>query len=201
VPSHLTANLVAGRRRHFWIAAIGVLVLDQFTKLAFVGTHVAPGAAREDSPIVLIPGFLNLIARWNTRSAFSLGPDSAFFYMALTLAGLALVGYFFWTSPPGRLRPHLALGLVAGGAAGNLIDRILFHAVRDMIDAHLPSGPHWPTFNIADSAICIGVGLLIIEAFGKGEGSCAAQAEAAHRDEAAPPRPARSARKRTGTRR
>jgi signal peptidase II len=70
------------------------------------------------------------------------------------------------------LRPHLALGFVCGGALGNLIDRLAIGAVRDFIDLHWMDKANWPTFNLADAAICIGVGLLLLEALltgGKGK--------------------------------
>ena len=113
----------------------------------------------------MIHGFVDLIARTNKRGLFSGGPDSPLFYIVLSILGLALVAYFFVTSPPERLRPHLGLGMLAGGALGNLIDRLCLGVVRDMIDAHWLDWAHWPTFNIADSAICIGIGLLLLEAF------------------------------------
>ena len=195
LPSPLASRILGGRRNYFWLYLDVALALDQVSKHFLVGTAVSPGLATRR--ITLIPGLLDLLSRWNRHSAFSLGPGNALFYIIATLAGLALIGYFFATTPPDRLRPHLGLGLVAGGALGNLIDRIAFQAVRDMIDAHLFDWAHWPTFNVADTAICIGVGLLLLEAFQKPKESDAGKAGEA----VATPDSGVSRRKRRGSRR
>ena len=152
-------RLVGGRRNWFWIAAILVAGLDQLTK------QLIPYATGDGFRAVLVPGFLRLISlRPNPRGAFSLGPDAVSFYVAATLAGLALIGWFFVTTPAQRRLPFIGLGSVCGGALGNLIDRLLLGAVRDFIDMHWLDRAHWPTFNIADVGICVGVAVLIWEA-------------------------------------
>ena len=157
--SGIGSRILGGWRNYFWIAAIAVSAVDQLTKLA--------SARIGHEPIVLVPGFLDLVRpTLNPHGAFSLGPGRALFYTLATLAGLALVGWFFVTSPAGRLRPHFALGCVCGGALGNLVDRVTLGAVRDFIDLHWMGRAHWPTFNVADAAICLGVGLLLLEALG-----------------------------------
>jgi len=170
------SRVFGGRRGLFWAAAALVAVSDQLTKHLFMVPDEASARA-----MVLVPGFLNLLklplSRGNLRAAFSWGPDWPVFYIVLTLLGLCLIGWLFVTTPPTRLRPYLALGLVCGGALGNLIDRIRFGVVRDFIDAHWMDWKHWPTFNIADAGICIGVGLLLLEAILQKEGNEAAAPE------------------------
>ena len=165
MPSGLGSKILGGRRNYFWVAATVVVALDQFTKHIFV---LPIGLTRDD--IVLVPGLLEFVSQHNRRMAFSLGPSNPALYIVLAVFGLGLIGWFFVTTPPERLRPHLALGCVAGGALGNLVDRVFLPGVRDFISVYVPFLPWplfnpWPTFNIADAAICVGVGLLIIEAF------------------------------------
>ena len=152
--------LFSGSRKLFWFAAATALALDQLSKFLLA----APGALW-GRPIVVIPGLLALVQRRpNPRAAFSLGPSSALFYVIATLAGLVLIGYLWANSNPGKLLPHVALGLICGGALGNLVDRALFGAVRDFVDLHFREIFHWPTFNLADTAICVGVGMLLLDA-------------------------------------
>ena len=171
----LAHRILGPYRRWFWIAICAVTALDHLTK------HMFAPPDGEPYRIVLVPGFLNLVGRPpNPYGAFSLGPSGASFYIAVTVAGLALIAWFFVTAPAGRRLPHVALGCVAGGALGNLMDRLILGAVRDFIDLHWFDRAHWPAFNIADAGICVGVALLIWEAFhappegqraGKGEGT------------------------------
>ncbi len=152
--------LFSGCRKFFWFASAIALALDQLSKFLLA----APGA-RLGGPIVIIPGLFAFVQRRpNPRAAFSLGPSSALFYVIATLAGLALIGYLWANSNPSKLLPHVALGLVCGGALGNLVDRALFGAVRDFVDLHFKEIFHWPTFNLADTAICVGVGMLLLDA-------------------------------------
>ncbi len=74
-----------------------------------------------------------------------------------------------WLFRTRRVLPALALGLIVGGALGNVIDRLRLGAVFDFIDVHL-AGYHWPAFNLADSALSIGVVLLIIDGLFEGSG-------------------------------
>jgi signal peptidase II len=81
------------------------------------------------------------------------------------LSGLALavvIGLVIWLKRTDQLLTGLGLGLVIGGAAGNVIDRIRFGAVIDFLDFHL-AGYHWPAFNVADAAICVGAALMLAD--------------------------------------
>lgn len=137
------------------IAAFGAL-FDQLTKLLSVKV-----LASSYDFIALTP-FLNIVHRLNTGIAFSLGDGFGeagrwFFIIVALVVSLALFIWFVFATTPLRT---LAIGLLIGGAIGNTIDRLRLGGVIDFIDFHLYSW-HYPTFNLADSLIFIGVGLLI----------------------------------------
>jgi signal peptidase II len=116
--------------------------------------------------ISIIPGFFNLTHVHNPGGAFGFlaqngSPWRHWIFLAAALLALAMILYFHHQTP--RTHPYLSLGLslIFGGAIGNLIDRLRFGEVVDFLDfyvAHL----HWPTFNVADSAVTVGVGIFII---------------------------------------
>lgn len=141
-----------------WLAA--VTGLDQLTK-----SMVLAGFRLYES-IPVIPGFFNLTFITNTGAAFGLlaGEQTLLrqvFFIAVAMVAL-LVLFFSYRHlhSQGRLFVH-AIGLIAGGAVGNLIDRLRFGHVVDFLDFYV-KGYHWPAFNVADSAITIGVGLFIL---------------------------------------
>jgi signal peptidase II len=122
-----------------------VLVADQVTKHA-VESGIAPGQVRN-----VIPGVVKLVDVRNTGVAFSLFSGGGTIVLVITAVALtALVGYF--VVRPGRRMLWLPTGLLLGGAIGNLIDRVRDSAVTDFIKL-----PHWPAFNVADTAITVGV--------------------------------------------
>jgi signal peptidase II len=144
------------------IAAI-VVIIDQATK-AMVLARLAPGV-----PIPLVDGLLALTLVFNPGLAFGLlaGLPVAWRWLVVVLslgalAMLARVAMRILT--PGGVLDRLAVGLVFGGAVGNLVDRARFGAVVDFVDLHY-RGWHWPAFNAADSAITIGVTLLALRLF------------------------------------
>jgi signal peptidase II len=119
---------------------------------------------------VIIPGFLNIVHSENPGMAFGLfadhdSPWRSFLLVGVSLGILIFLGRLLWLAKPGprngRLQPY-ALALVMGGAAGNLYDRIVRGSVTDFIDAYAGSY-HWPTFNVADSAITIGAIMLALD--------------------------------------
>ncbi len=146
-----------------WVSAV-VLVLDQASKLT-----IDSGMHLYDS-IALLP-FFNLTYVHNTGAAFSFLSEAGGWQRWL-FAGLAIVmssAIGIWLS---RLQKHetfmaIALSLILGGAIGNLIDRIAYGYVIDFLDVYYQTW-HWPAFNIADSAICVGVGLMLLESLGIG---------------------------------
>jgi signal peptidase II len=138
--------------------ALGVLAFDQASKLWLIG-FLAGGPAIELTP------FLNLVLVWNRGVSFGMlgaadfGPWPFVALSAVIVAGLAI-----WLWRLDRLWLALAVGAVIGGALGNVVDRIAYGAVADFLDFHL-RGYHWPAFNVADSAIVIGVAAIVLEAF------------------------------------
>ena len=160
----LSRNLAVqlGKLRYLYVS-LGVVVLDQWTKW-LVELHLPHHAAHP-----VIPGFLNLTHVRNTGVAFGLfasegGNGGPWLLTLLGLAALTAVGLYFWYAPPGDRLLLIALSLVVGGAIGNLIDRVSSGAVTDFIDVYVGTH-HWPSFNVADSAISIGIVLMAIDSF------------------------------------
>ncbi|MGZ9097582.1 MAG: signal peptidase II [Micavibrio sp.] len=112
--------------------------------------------------IEILP-FFNLVMVWNKGVSFGLfNSDSDFGPMLLILLAAVIVVVFgAWLARTKKPVIALSLSLIIGGALGNVIDRIRFQAVADFLDFHA-FGFHWPAFNIADSAITIGIGILLI---------------------------------------
>jgi signal peptidase II len=148
-----------------------VALLDQATKWGFYAWLT--GLAFWDrapvplprGPVVEAAPFLNFVVVWNhgvSCGMFNRGSDEAAWI--LVLVALAITGAMAWwlARAPSRL-VAAALGLVIGGALGNVVDRIRFGAVFDFVDLHA-AGWHWPAFNVADAAIVAGAGLLLLDA-------------------------------------
>ena len=117
--------------------------------------------------VTVIPGFFNLVHVLNTGIAFGLFPSrgetfGTVLLAVLGLAALSIVGVYFSRAESHQRLLLFALALIMGGAVGNLIDRLLLGAVTDFLDVYV-SDWHWPTFNVADSAISVGIGLLALE--------------------------------------
>lgn len=141
----------------FVLAAL-TLGLDQLTKLAVVNT-MALGQS------IAISDFFNLVYVLNTGAAFSFLADAGgwqkWFFSGLALLVVLVLGWMIVKAPKQRAFATGA-SLIIGGAIGNVIDRLTIGAVVDFIDLHWRSW-HWPAFNVADSAICLGAFLLIVD--------------------------------------
>ena len=125
-----------------------------------------------DSFRVLIPGLLNLTHANNPGVAFGLLADSEqpWVPFLLILFSVSVIGLLTWLLVTGRAGGWLGqcgIALILGGALGNVLDRVLHHSVTDFIDFHIGSH-HWYTFNIADSGIVVGAGLVLLELFRDG---------------------------------
>jgi signal peptidase II len=108
----------------------------------------------------------------NPGAAFSLFAEApaeirAPFFIGTTLIAIGLIISFFRKLSPGDRLSALALGLILGGAVGNLLDRLIYGAVVDFLRLQLWVGYSWPDFNVADSSIVIGVALLVLELFAR----------------------------------
>jgi signal peptidase II len=147
-----------------WLSFLAV-ILDQATKLAVNSTM------QLYQSIQVLPYF-NLTYVHNTGAAFSFlsqaGGWQRWFFAGLAIAISIVIT--FWLA---RLQKHevllaAALSLILGGAVGNLIDRLAYGYVIDFLDVYYRDW-HWPAFNIADSAITVGVALMLAESFGLGK--------------------------------
>lgn len=153
-------------RRSFWAGYISIMstvvFLDQGTKALITGNMELYQGIR-------IAPFLNFVYAFNEGAAFGFGSDfglnSNLIFLILGFAILCVLIYLVWSSRHIRSQLNLAYSLVAGGAAGNLIDRLIYGHVIDFLDFHY-AGWHFWTFNIADSAITIGAILLIMDLLG-----------------------------------
>jgi len=140
------------------IICIVITVADQFTK-HIIQTDFRLGEVRE-----IVPGFFNLTYLRNTGAAWGMLSNYSHLLMIVSVVMLALMIFFRRSFLTDTWEHRIALGLLTGGIVGNLIDRIKFGHVTDFLDFHIKNH-HWPSFNIADSAICIGVGIYIISSY------------------------------------
>ncbi|MEI7607276.1 MAG: signal peptidase II [Rhodospirillaceae bacterium] len=136
--------------------AIVVVLLDQASKGYVIDLLTPPPHA------VILTDWLNLVMTWNHGISFGLFSGQAGPYIFVAVALAVSAGLVVWMVRDRRLGAALWLGLVIGGAIGNVIDRVRLGAVADFIDVHAGTW-HWPAFNIADSAITLGVALILID--------------------------------------
>lgn len=149
------------KRVHYLIIAAAVILLDIWTKwlvIARIDLHEA---------IPVIPKFFQLVHVRNTGAAFGLGAnaDSRLIPLLLNLGAIAVflvVVVYAWRAAVTDRVLQTGLHLILGGAIGNLLDRFRFGYVVDFLDVYVGTH-HWPAFNVADSAICIGIVLLFFD--------------------------------------
>ncbi|MBI4298485.1 MAG: signal peptidase II [Chloroflexi bacterium] len=133
-----------------WLLTIALttLVLDQFTKFIIQSSfYEGQSLPRE--------GFFRITYTTNTGSAFGLFPNQTLFLVVASFIGIAFLIFFYRSHPLRGNLIKLSLGLQLGGAIGNLLDRVRLGMVIDFIDVGI-----WPVFNLADSAIVVGIGIL-----------------------------------------
>ncbi len=164
------------KRVHYLVISLAVIVLDAWTKWLVadrIDTHEA---------VPIIPNFFQLVHVRNTGAAFGIGANAESQLVPLMLNAGAIavfcvvVVYALRSAVTDRLLQS-GLHLILGGAIGNLIDRFRFRYVVDFLDVYATWGGrehHWPAFNVADSAICIGIGLLFLDMRRRPEESVAA---------------------------
>lgn len=144
----------------WFLAAAAVVVADRLSKWAALA-GLRPGESVE------MTGFFNLVLVFNRGAAFSFLADApgwqAPLFIAVALVASGIVSWMLWCNPGKRLL-CAGLALILGGALGNLWDRVAYGHVVDFLDFHA-MGWHWPAFNVADSAISVGAGILIAESF------------------------------------
>ena len=155
---------MAPKTRFFALSVAIALPLDQLTK-QWIVRHFYYSEVWS-----VIPGWLDLTHVRNPGGAFSFFADGApelriTFFVVTSLLAIAMLGVFFFKLPRESRFTGAALGAVLGGAVGNLIDRLVYGGVIDWIDVHLTATYTWPTFNMADSCIVVGVIVLLLETF------------------------------------
>src|SRR5690348_7571856 len=135
------------------------VVVDQISKELLLRHLLKAGALQP-----VIDGFFQLVIVWNPGVSFGLmGGDRALPPWVLSAVAIAVcVGLFLWLRRTARPLTGWGIGLVMGGAIGNVIDRARWGAVFDFADFHVHQW-HWPAFNVADSAIVVGVGMMFID--------------------------------------
>lgn len=144
--------------RIFALTAGIILMLDQLSKI-YIDRNFELSQSKR-----VISNFFHITYVRNPGAAFGIFSDSAvrvpFFISISLIAALGILCYLRRVSSE-KTWQHLSLGLIFSGAIGNLIDRLRLGEVIDFIDVHWYNY-HWPAFNIADSAICVGVGIMLI---------------------------------------
>lgn len=149
------------KRIHYLAITATIIILDFWTKwlvIRRIDLHEA---------IPIIPNFFQLVHVRNTGAAFGIGANAASKLVPLLLnvgaiaVFFVVVVYAFRSAVTDRLL-QTGLHLILGGAIGNLLDRFRFGFVVDFLDVYVGTH-HWPAFNVADSAICIGIGLLFLD--------------------------------------
>lgn len=170
----MTLGEAVGARRWYFAATLAVVAADQATKIA------ADRWLDRSGPVPVIPGVFNLWYSRNRGGLFGYFADLADPWRALLLTlfplvAVALIAYFLARSEEQRRSTLAGLALILGGAIGNLVDRVARGEVVDFLDAYVSWPPlagwltdrfgtvHWPTFNVADSAIVVGAGLLVLD--------------------------------------
>ena len=153
-------------RLPYGLTTLTILILDQVTK-QMISSRMEIHSSR---PIV--PGFLHLTFVTNTGALFGILRDlptlhRAVLFTAVPIMAIALILYFQYRTTLMDVMAQTGLALILGGALGNLIDRLRLGFVIDFIDVFIGSY-HWPAFNVADSSICIGVSLLVVDVFRQG---------------------------------
>jgi signal peptidase II len=151
-------------KRKYWILlifCIGVLLLDQWTKSMVV--QKLPLYQK----VSVIQGFFDLTHVRNTGGAFGIfggekGGLGSILFVVVSLIAIGAIVFLFLRIKENEKTLAFSFSLILSGAVGNLIDRLRYGEVVDFLDFHLASY-HWPAFNVADSAICVGIGLMALE--------------------------------------
>ncbi len=152
------------------LTVVLIVVLDQLSKYVVVSNFVLY-EVRE-----IIPGFFNLVYVTNTGAAFSFladidSPWRHYFFLGISFIAILGLSWYYCIQKKelGTRTAGVVLGLLSGGAIGNLLDRLRYGAVTDFLDFYYASW-HWPAFNVADSAIFVGAFMLILLNFSRSKG-------------------------------
>ena len=159
------------KRIYYIILSLTVVVLDALSKW-WIAAHIPLHTS-----VTVIPGLFQIVHVRNTGAAFGIGANSSSPLVPLILNGGAILVFFIVVAYSVRAAAtdrllQSGLHLILGGAVGNLLDRFRFGSVVDFLDVYFVNGGsehHWPAFNVADSAICIGIAILFLDMWRKPE--------------------------------
>ena len=154
----LRVNLIFG------MCVVLFLALDLWSKSWVQRWALCKYGPRQMRGYDLIPKTLGIWYKENEGGVFGWGQGKAHLFIIFTFVALGMLGWLFWTTDRRQLHLNIGIGLITSGALGNLYDRLFNEGrVRDFIDFHIGDWYHWYTFNVADSCICVGVGLLMLD--------------------------------------
>jgi len=138
--------------------ALVIVLFDQLSKYFMLNQVLGEHIVIEVTP------FFNWVRAWNTGVSFSMFNNYGHLgtIMLSVVAGVIIVALIIWLKSEHNRLAQIALGMIIGGAIGNVIDRIRLGAVFDFLDFHIAEN-HWPAFNLADSFICVGAIILIVQ--------------------------------------
>ena len=157
------------------LAGLGIVALDQLTKV-LASKNLALGES-----VAVVPDLVHFTMVHNTGMAFGLlsGSDMPYKSLLVTLASLlamAALAYFALQSATSQRTARVGLLCILGGALGNILDRVRLGYVVDFVDIFYGNA-HWPAFNLADTCISVGVGLLLLDSFRQNDSSRAASSK------------------------
>nr|WP_183791262.1 signal peptidase II [Allorhizobium borbori] len=136
---------------------LAALVVDQATKWIIINWVMVPPR------VIPITGFFNLVLGWNTGVSFGMFSTSSVWALVF-LSAVIMVALFMWLTRAQSTLQAAAIGLILGGATGNVIDRLIIGGVTDFLDFYVGDW-HWPSFNTADIFIVCGAALLLLVDF------------------------------------
>jgi signal peptidase II len=154
--------------------AVAVVVVDQVSK------WVVSGALRRGESVEVVGDTVRLTFVQNPGGAFGLFRDAGGAFTLLSVIAVAVLVWALWRMPSRTGPARLSLGVILGGAIGNLVDRLRFEGVVDFIDVGVGE-LRWPVFNVADAAVVVGVGLFLVFSFRSG--GSGAEGSGAHGEE------------------
>ena len=143
-------------KKYELITLFGILVLDQITKM------IVQTSMNLKESIEVIKGFFSITYVQNTGAAWSIMEGQMWFFYIITVVALVVMIYIFKDTKETQWWLRLAVVLLIAGTLGNFIDRVVFQYVRDFLD-FIIIGYDFPVFNVADIALCVGVGMVALD--------------------------------------
>jgi signal peptidase II len=155
-------NPIGMMKNRYYLIVCLIVILDHVTK------WIAQVKLYPDQMVDIIPGYLRLSCVYNSGVAFGFFDEiqsvwKPYILAAMAIVAIAVIFLYGMRMPAERKLLQLALGITMGGILGNFIDRVFRGYVVDFIEFHIYESFHWPTFNVADSAITVGIAFLLID--------------------------------------